>query len=145
MISINLLQQTGPLQVQESYTSIRGPAAELWSSRGRSQAMSGFVWSDAWVLLALVYAAKPAPREGIRAAGDYINHAVMSDEELDGGLNKLLAAGLVSSGPKGWVLAGRAAGLNAEIDRASEAANDRSPLVGFKVVEQLLDVASPWS
>jgi hypothetical protein len=40
--------------------------------------MSGFVWSDAWVLLALLYAAKPAPRERIRGAGDYINHS--SDE-----------------------------------------------------------------
>ncbi len=67
--------------------------------------MGGFVWSDVWVLLALLYAAKPAPRERIRGAGDYINHAVMTDEEFDGGLARLLAAGLVSSGPAGWEVA----------------------------------------
>lgn len=59
--------------------------------------MGGFVWSDVWVLLALLYAAKPAPRERIRGAGDYINHAAMTDDELDGGLDRLMAAGFASS------------------------------------------------
>src|SRR5262249_12990301 len=75
-------------------------------TKGLGMSASGFLWSDAWVLLALLYAQKPAPRERIRAAGDYINHAVMTDAELDGGLARLAAAGLVNNSPTGWVVTG---------------------------------------
>ena len=105
--------------------------------------MSRFVRSDVWVLLALLYAAKPAPRERIRSGGDYINHAVMTDEELDGGLARLMAAEFVSAGPAGWDVVGQAAGLNAEIERASEATGDHSPRVGLEVVGRFLGVDNP--
>ena len=106
--------------------------------------MTGFVGSDVWVLLALLYAQKPAPRERIRSAGDYINHAVMSDAELDGGLARLSVAGLVSSVAGDWDVCGRAAGLNAEIDAAQKTADDHSPRPGFKVVGRFLGVDDPW-
>jgi hypothetical protein len=69
----------------------------------------------------------------------------MSDEELDGGLARLMAAGFVSAGSTGWDVAGRAADLNAEIDRAAETAQDWSPRVGYEVVGRFLGVESPWS
>jgi hypothetical protein len=52
-----------------------------------------FVWSDAWLLLSLIYAREPADRDHLRAVGDFINHAIFTDEELDGGLARLRRAG----------------------------------------------------
>lgn len=54
---------------------------------------SGFASSDAWLLLALLYAAEPADRAAITETGDFINHPIFTDEELEGGLGRLLAAG----------------------------------------------------
>ena len=51
--------------------------------------------SDAWVLLALLLAGKDAPREKIVEAGDYVNHAIFTDEELDGGLARLERIGCI--------------------------------------------------
>ncbi len=53
--------------------------------------MSDPVWSDAWVLLALLDLARPTPREDIPRTGDSINQPKMSNEELDGGLARLMA------------------------------------------------------
>lgn len=36
-----------------------------------------FEWSDAWVLLSLIYAQAPAAREHLRLVGDSINHAII--------------------------------------------------------------------
>jgi hypothetical protein len=52
-----------------------------------------FVWSDAWLLLALLYAGGPADRRLLREIGDGINHAIFTDAELDGGLARLQDAG----------------------------------------------------
>jgi hypothetical protein len=52
-----------------------------------------FLWSDAWLLLSLIYAGEPVDRDHLRAIGDYINHAIFTDEELDGGLARLLQSG----------------------------------------------------
>jgi hypothetical protein len=56
-----------------------------------------FAWSDAWLLLAIGYAAQKGPSRLPRviAAGDYIQHAIMTWEEVDGGLHRLGDAGLV--------------------------------------------------
>jgi hypothetical protein len=51
--------------------------------------------SDAWLLLALIYAGEPADRERIVRVGDGINHAIFTEEELEGGLTRLLEAGSV--------------------------------------------------
>lgn len=58
---------------------------------------SSFTSSDTWVLLAAVYggAEKGADLDAIISAGDYINHAILSYEELDGGLARLQAANLI--------------------------------------------------
>jgi hypothetical protein len=53
------------------------------------------VSSDAWLLLALLYAQEPADRERIIRVGDGINHALFTDEKLEGGLQRLQAAGYV--------------------------------------------------
>lgn len=56
-----------------------------------------FVWSDAWLLLSLIYSGEPADHERLRSIGDHINHAIFTDEELDGGLARLQRAGHVSA------------------------------------------------
>jgi hypothetical protein len=53
-------------------------------------------WSDAWLLAAAyVLRKKPVTVAEIREAGDYINHAIFTDEELSGGFGRLSAAGLL--------------------------------------------------
>ena len=54
---------------------------------------SQFLSSDAWLLLSLIYAREPAVRDHLRAVGDYINHAIFTNEELEGGLVRLERAG----------------------------------------------------
>jgi hypothetical protein len=51
-----------------------------------------FEWSDAWLLLSLSYSGEPADREHLRSIGDFINHAIFNDEQLDGGLARLQRA-----------------------------------------------------
>ena len=54
-----------------------------------------FVWSDGWLLLSLIYAGEPADRERLRSMGDFINHAIFTEDELNGGLARLRHAGHV--------------------------------------------------
>jgi hypothetical protein len=53
------------------------------------------VWSDAWLLLALLLSSADGAvgRGGLIEAGDYINHAVFTEEELSGGIRRLRARG----------------------------------------------------
>ena len=50
--------------------------------------------SDAWVLLATIYAGqgKPAPLAAVIGAADYIQHAVLVFEEMEGALARLTEA-----------------------------------------------------
>ena len=60
-----------------------------------------FEWSDAWLLLSLIYSGEPADRDRLRAIGDFINHAILTDEELDGGLARLQREGhVIANGNK---------------------------------------------
>ena len=53
-------------------------------------------WSDAWLLLAIIYAGSGgATLERIIAAGDGINHAVFNPDELEGGLARLTSGGYI--------------------------------------------------
>src|SRR5579871_5703666 len=54
-------------------------------------------WSDAWLLLAIIYAGKTsaASLRDIISAGDYINHAIFTYDELATGLKRLAADGLI--------------------------------------------------
>ena len=50
-----------------------------------------FVWTDAWLLLALLYSGFPSDRKRIEVVGDGINHAIFTEQELNGGLKRLIA------------------------------------------------------
>jgi len=54
-------------------------------------------WSDAWLLLAIIYASKAgdATLEKIIAAGDAINHAIFNSDELESGFARLTSGGYV--------------------------------------------------
>ena len=56
-----------------------------------------YQWSDAWILLATVYMGKqrPALLTDVIAAADYINHAVVTFEEMEGALARLTAGGFI--------------------------------------------------
>jgi hypothetical protein len=62
--------------------------------------------SDPWVLLSLATASfrGSCSLRGLIAAGDYINHAVLKRPEIEGGINRLAAAGLVVVSPWGFSL-----------------------------------------
>lgn len=51
--------------------------------------------SDAWLLLSLLHGREPADAGTLPQWGDAINHAIFTDEELEGGLRRLKAAGYV--------------------------------------------------
>lgn len=56
-----------------------------------------YEWSDAWLLLAIIYASRhePATLAKVIAAGDAINHAIFTPAELDQGLARLSRGGYV--------------------------------------------------
>jgi hypothetical protein len=64
---------------------------------GMSESSFPYRWSDAWVFLAVALAGNGdwVALDAIVAAGDGIEHAILSREELDGGLNRLTRGGLV--------------------------------------------------
>jgi hypothetical protein len=58
-----------------------------------------FTWADAWLLQAIAMAGRdgPAALADVIGAGDALNHAIFTFEELDGGLARLRAAGLIAT------------------------------------------------
>ena len=56
--------------------------------------------SDAWLLPAIIYAGGAATLERIIGAGDWINHAVFNPDELESGLARLAAGGLIKEKKK---------------------------------------------
>lgn len=56
-----------------------------------------FSSSDAWLLVALMVAKHPARLEDLIATADGINHAIPTTAEINGALNRLHAAGLLSA------------------------------------------------
>ena len=54
-------------------------------------------WSDAWLLLAVIYAGPGgANLEKIVAVGDVINHAIFNPDELESGLARLTFGGYIT-------------------------------------------------
>ena len=55
-------------------------------------------WSDAWLLLAIIYANQngAATLDRIVAAGDAINHAIFTEAEFESGLARLTRSGLIA-------------------------------------------------
>ena len=53
-----------------------------------------FNWSDAWLLLSVIYAgSEGADLERIIAVGDGINHAIFNPDELESGFARLTSSG----------------------------------------------------
>jgi len=76
--------------------STSGPLTTLQRSSMKPDA-SRFLWSDAWMFLAIGLANDKGPSSLARVIGaaDAIQHAVMTWEEVDGGLFRLGKAGYV--------------------------------------------------
>jgi len=98
--------------------------------------MADFVWSDAWVLLALIWARKPVGRKGIVATGDFLNHAIMNDSELEGGLRRLQSAGYIVETKTGFDLAAKGRRLSDSLAQLTMA----NLLELFTAVEEQLAV-----
>lgn len=54
--------------------------------------------SDVWLLLAVQYSKGSATKEKIIEAGDFINHAIFTEEEYNGGIKRLLETGYLTQG-----------------------------------------------
>jgi len=60
-----------------------------------------FIWSDAWILLAIIYADENGTRATISNIADGIDHNIPSQSELDGAFERLEKAGYIeASGEK---------------------------------------------
>lgn len=80
--------------------------------------MSPFLWSDAWLLQAIILASGngPATLAQIFGAADAVNHAMLTDDELHGGLARLTTGGFVAESAARFVITDRVpAGAIAEI------------------------------
>lgn len=85
-------------------------------------------------------AGQPATREHLRSVGDFINHAIFTDEELEGGLRRLVEAGYATD-EKG--LAQAAPQVMAWYEKAGPAAR-RSVRADWNRVKRFLG-APDWS
>lgn len=56
-----------------------------------------YLWSDAWLLQSIVLASgnRPATLAQVIGAADAVNHALLTDDELHGGLVRLTTGGFV--------------------------------------------------
>ena len=104
-----------------------------------------FVWADAWVLLSIINAKKPVDRKGIVATGDYLNHAIMNPEELEGGLRRLTVAGYVKEEQAGFVLGLSGEEVATDIAEAGVGSETWALPEEFTVVEKALGVAKRWT
>jgi hypothetical protein len=75
-----------------------------------SAAPTAFRRSDAWLLLAIKYAQgekASASLERIIGAGDFINHTIFLDAELEGGFARLEGAGFIAVDGAGCAVTGK--------------------------------------
>jgi hypothetical protein len=85
-------------------TASRSSAADRSSSEAArvrtavAQRQIPFVWSDGWLLMSVLLAGKeePAALKDVFWTGDAINKAIFTFDELDGGIARLEAAGLIT-------------------------------------------------
>jgi hypothetical protein len=95
---------------------------------------------DPWVLLSIATASfrgRCALRRLI-AAADCINHAIVTRAEIEGGVNRLARAGLLSFSPMGFSLTPKARRLLLGLESKS-----RSPLKQWKMLEEYLPSLKP--
>lgn len=99
-----------------------------------------FLWSDAWLLLTVgVVGASPAPLTQVLGAADGVQHAILTREELNGGIARLSRAGYLRYAVDGLELTSDGRDLIARAGR-----NRGSWLKQQETLERLLG-ASPWS
>jgi hypothetical protein len=100
---------------------------------------STFLWSDAWILMAIGLASDTGESSlaHVIGAADAVEHAVPTREEVNGALARLGRAGFVDGDPEGRRLspAGRAL-------LASAAAEGKTLLARLTVLERLLGAAA---
>ena len=98
------------------YDSAMADPANLWRVRwGMPNAQV-----DAWMFMAVAHGRREgrhATLEDLLAAADWINHAIPTDEELLGGLNRLISAGLLESRGNGFVLTHLGAALFMKVQK----------------------------
>ena len=61
-----------------------------------------------------------ARRSQASSPGDFVNHAIFMPDELDGGLNRLLAAGLVEARSRGFGLTADGRAIHRDASAADE-------------------------
>ena len=54
--------------------------------------------SDVWLLLSVQHSKGAATKDKIIEAGDYINHAIFTEEEFNGGIKRLIENNYLSEG-----------------------------------------------
>ena len=92
-------------------------------------------WSDAWLLLSIIYANHQGDvtLDKIIAAGDAINHAIFTPEELESGLARLTESGFIEGNGGRFFLA-KDAQLPAKLARTRRSMhnelNDVAALLG---------------
>ena len=93
--------------------------------------------SDIWLLLAIAIGSSDgeATYRDIISAGDAINHAIFTHEELEGGLYKLLQNKLIVQSENGFVTTDKA---NLEIERAKDKA--RGWLAAWDLLKITFDI-----
>ncbi len=81
-----------------------------------------FNWSDAWLLLAIGLASEtgPATLETIIAAGDRINFAIFTADELESGLVRLRDAGYIVGGVSSFALTEKSKTLSESLQSKQE-------------------------
>lgn len=95
---------------------------------------------DPWILLSIAKASFRG-RCSLRrliAAADCINHAIVTRAEIEGGMNRLVSAGLVQILPPGFALTPRARRLLLGLESKS-----RSLLEQWKMLEECLPSLKP--
>lgn len=100
-------------------------------------------WSDAWLLLSIIYASNSesgATLEKIIAAGDWINHAVFNEDELESGLARLTAGGFIKEKNKVFF-------ATLKVRRAYTKTTSRGRAVSKELcdIEQFIGAISPTS
>ncbi len=104
-----------------------------------------FVWSDAWILLALLYS---GGKEGTDlratiAAADFINHAIPTYDELNGALARLQAARYLERRGRTYRVTPRVLSAYAEIGaRRRLVQKELDDLQSFLGVEHSIDSPS---
>lgn len=92
-------------------------------------------WTDAWLLAAIAEASKDQPAQlwQIIAAGEVLNHALFTNEEIESGLARLTQGG--------WVT-----GSNGQFSVTNQVKRNNIKIKGsasVETIERLLD-AEPW-